>query len=424
MKKYKYSTKRRVGEQDRRIRVLTLALLICLIGLMAAGIAVRQSENDAAADVDTDADIDASTAALFAQELFEKKLSAADLDTQYLENVLGSMSIEEKVGQLFLVRSNGVGQQEFCELISAVNAGGVVIFANDIADMDAQQVKAYIAALNAASGQDLLVCVDEEGGSVVRVSSNQKLRSQKFQSPQKLYSAGGLSAISDDAAEKSAFLLELGFNVNFAPVADVVTDKDGFLYSRSFGKEADETAEYVSRVVAEMRQSGIGSCLKHFPGYGNSSGDTHKGLVYVDTGISEIKSSYLAPFRAGIEAGADAVMVTHSVMTAIDADRPASLSEKVISLLRDELSFDGVIITDGMDMGAVIEYGEEQGEDVCVLAFIAGCDLICTPTDAEKSYNAMLEAVRSGKISQQRLDESVYRIIKWKLQLSLAAEEK
>lgn len=416
MQKYKYAAKKRINERDKRIAVLSAALFLCSIALIAIVIIMQQHNSESK----TERELDMSPAVVFGSQMLSKGASNEMLDELYLEKKLETMTLEEKVGQLLLLRSGDKNAEEFCRLISKVNAGGVVIFAKDIAKMDAEGVRRYLSALQNAGGNDLLVCVDEEGGTVVRVSSNKKLRSQKFKSPQNVFASGGYEALRSDAVEKSNLLIDLGFNVNFAPVADVVTDKDGFLYKRAFGKGAKETAEYVSCVVKTMDECGIGSSLKHFPGYGNSSGDTHEGLVYVDTSLDEIKNSYLVPFCSGIEAGADSVMVTHSVMTAIDSKTPASLSKKVISILRDDMGFDGVIITDGMDMGAVIDYGDKVGEDVCVLAIIAGCDLICTPQDPEASYSALLDAVRSDKISEEQLDESVYRILKWKLELGMA----
>ncbi len=347
----------------------------------------------------------------------DEGLTQIDETEAWTSRIVSEMNVNEKVGELLLVRSHGLSNQEFAELAARCHAGGVVLFADDINEKTAEQLTADIAELQSACGERLLLCVDEEGGTVVRVSGNKLLRGSKFRSPQKIYANGGIDAIKADAAEKSLFLKQFGINVNFAPVADVVSDSNGFLFKRAFGKNAEETAEYVRNVVAVMGENGMGSTIKHFPGYGNAHGDTHNGLVAVGTSENEIRESDLIPFEAGIVAGADSVMVTHSIMTELDPQLPSSLSPKVISILRDELAFDGVIISDGMDMGAIQQYG--GGKDVCVAAFLAGIDLMCTPADADEAYKSLLEAVENGTISEQRLDESVSRIIRWKISLGL-----
>lgn len=349
-------------------------------------------------------------------EVFEAE-TADEILLKNAKNTVSAMTDEEKAGQLLLIRSNRLSDSEFISLAAECKAGGVVLFADDIEGKTADELKKLTADLQSSCGGRLLICVDEEGGKVVRVSSNKNLRNSPFRSPQDIYDAGGMEAIRADAAEKSDFLLGFGINVNFAPVADVVTSRSGFLYKRAFGEGAQETADYVSEVTAVMKQRGIGCTIKHFPGYGNSSGDTHNGLVRVDTPLSEIKERELLPFAAGIAAGADSVMVTHSIISAVDAEHPATLSPAVISLLRDELGFEGVVISDAMDMGAIEEYS--GGSDACVAAVLAGIDLLCTPNDAKAAYNSLLAAINDGTIPRERLDEAVTRIILWKQSLGL-----
>ncbi len=336
---------------------------------------------------------------------------------QRIRDILADMTTEQKVGQLLLLRSHDIPDEDFRAEISDVYAGGVVLFANDVKDRSGEELTEYVRSLQQASDNKMLICVDEEGGTVVRISSNRLLRSSSFRSPQKLYAEGGMELIASDGTEKARFLRQYGINVNFAPVADVVTSKNAMMYRRAFGGDAQATAEYVRTAVIASESEGVGTCLKHFPGYGNTSGDTHNGLVALDTTMEELLSRDLIPFEAGIEAGSGAVMITHTVMTAIDPDKPASMSPAVISLLRDEMGFDGVIISDGMDMGAIIDHSDEK--DVCVTAFLAGIDLMCTPVDGRKAYSALLEAVNDGTISASQLDEAVMRILRWKMSLGL-----
>lgn len=333
------------------------------------------------------------------------------------EELLSTMSTEQKIAQLLLVRADKMSQDEIIGYLGENGAGGLVLFADNFKGKDQQQVIEMMQSFQSAAGGNLLMCVDEEGGTVVRVSSNDKLRANRFKSPQDVFASGGMGAVRSDTHEKCVFLKSFGINVNFAPVADVVTSRSGFLYKRAFGSNAEQTAEYVSAVVGVMEENNMGSSIKHFPGYGNASGDTHDGLVRSNVTAESLYSSDLVPFEAGIAAGADSVMITHTIINAIDPNNPASLSPAAVSLLRDELGFDGVIITDGLDMGAIEKFCGTQ--DPCVMALAAGADLMCTPTDCRASYNALVEAVNDGTISIERLDESVLRILVWKVRLGL-----
>lgn len=336
------------------------------------------------------------------------KLSVAD--------IVNSMSVEQKVGELFMLKSNGASGIN--NTISKTKAGSVVLFAKDFNGKTKAQVKSMIKKMQSSSDGKMLIAVDEEGGTVVRVSSNSNLRSSKFKSPQALYAEGGFDLIKSDTVEKCNLLKSLGINMNFAPVADVCTDKSGFMFKRAFGKDAEATAEYVSVVVKTMNQRGVASCVKHFPGYGNSAADTHKGLDVNKKSLQELNKSDLVPFRNAIKSNVDSIMLTHTIINAIDSKRPASLSPKVINMIRDDMNFNGLIVSDGLDMGAIVEYCGDSGS-VCVMAVNAGVDLLCTPKSPVSDYNAVLAAVNSGEIPMSRIDEAVTRIIKLKMKLGL-----
>lgn len=328
----------------------------------------------------------------------------------------GQMNAHQLAGQVILVRGDHIGHDELCTLIGDISAGGVVLFKDNFADKSSDEVRAMTASLQQAGGGNLLICVDEEGGTVVRASCFSALRDRKFRSPQKIYADGGFDSIAADTREKCEFLLGLGVNVNFAPVADVVTDPSGFLYSRAFGMDAQATAQYVETVVSAMSEYPIGSSLKHFPGYGNASGDTHGELV-VSAVTQDTLYTDLLPFEAGIAAGADSVMLTHTIIDSLDPQRPASLSPAAVGLLRGELDFDGVLITDGLDMDAISIYCGES--DPGVTALCAGLDLLCTPSDARATHAALLSALESGQLSHERLLDAAAHVIEWKLELGL-----
>ena len=328
------------------------------------------------------------------------------------QSILQSMTIEEKVGQLFFVRCPEEGA---VEKIGQYHLGGYLLFGRDFKDKTAQEVTDTLAAYQASSDIPLLLGVDEEGGTVVRVSSNPNLFPSKCLSPQDLYAQGGLEAIAQDAVLKNTTLFQLGLNVNFAPVADVSTDPEDFMYDRSFGQDAQATAEYVETVVAEMEAIPIGSVLKHFPGYGNNT-DTHTGIALDNRSMDTFRSSDFLPFSAGIQAGADAVLVSHNVVIAMDGSLPASLSPAVHRLLREELGFDGVILTDDLAMEAVADYAADGS--VAVKALQAGNDMVVT-TDFETQIPFVLQAVEDGTLSQESIDQSVERVLMWKYHLGL-----
>lgn len=331
---------------------------------------------------------------------------------QIIEELLSTMTVEEKVGQMFFVRCPDTGA---VEAVSQYKLGGYILFGRDFKDKTAEQVRNDISSYQSASGVPLLIGTDEEGGTVVRASSNSNLFSHRGLSPQALFAEGGMDSIIQDARQKSVTLLGLGVNVNLAPVADVSTDPNDFIYDRSFGQDAQATAEYVSNVVKTMDAEGIGSVLKHFPGYGNNV-DTHTGVAIDERPYETFQTSDYLPFTAGIQAGADAVLVSHNVMSCVDNQLPASLSPAVHNELRSTLGFQGVIMTDDLAMDAVAAYAGDQSP--AVMAVKAGNDMIIT-TDFQTQIPEVVQAVKSGEIDEAQIDQSVTRILQWKYDLGL-----
>ena len=329
--------------------------------------------------------------------------AAASADASPAPGLIETMSIEEKVGQLFMVRCNS----ENMEPILEKQPGGIVMFGVDFQDLSKQEVTDKIEGYKSACEIEPVISVDEEGGTVVRVSSNPALAPEKYQSPQYYYDMGGIDALAENAAEKSQLLRSLGITMNLAPVADVSTDPDDFIFDRSLGRDAETTAEYVSAAVTAMHENGMTSCLKHFPGYG-SNVDTHTGIAIDERPLDSFRNCDFIPFRAGIEAGADAVLVAHNIVPDIDPSQPASISAPVHELLRGELDFDGVIMTDDMSMEAMAEY-----QTPYLKAVLAGNDMIIV-TDFEEAYNEVLTAVYDGTVPESTLDAAVERILRLK----------
>ena len=252
--------------------------------------------------------------------------------------------------------------------------------------------------------------MDEEGGTVNRISRYPAFRAEPFSSPQERYKAGGFEAIEKDTVEKCTLLHELGVNLNFAPVCDVSKDPEDFIYNRSFGKDASQTAQYVTTVVDVMKKQKMGSVLKHFPGYGDNE-DTHTGIAYDNRSYDDFVQSDFIPFEAGIDSGADVVLVSHNIVKSMDDQRPASLSPRVHEILREELGFSGVIVTDDLYMDGVRDFADD--EQVAVMAVEAGNDLLCC-TDFTVQIPAVVDAVKSGEIPEHRIDQSVIRILEMK----------
>lgn len=322
--------------------------------------------------------------------------------TERPEGIAG-MTLEEKVAQLFMVRCDETNMDAILEK----QPGGIVMFGVDFEDLTADEVREKIAGYKDACAVEPMISVDEEGGTVVRVSSNPNLAEEKYQSPRYYYVLGGIDALAENAAEKSELLADLGITMNLAPVADVSTDPDDFIYERALGEDAAMTAEYVAAVVGAMKEHGMMSCLKHFPGYGGNV-DTHTGIAIDDRPLESFYETDLVPFKAGIEAGADAVLVAHNIVNSIDGTQPASISKAAHDILRNELGFEGIIMTDDMSMEAMAEY-----ETPYTKAVLAGNDMMIV-TDFETAYNEVLTAAQNGTIPESVINTAAERVLKAK----------
>ena len=323
--------------------------------------------------------------------------------------LLDNMTIEEKIGQMFLTRCP---ENENLNLYLSMKPGGFIMFGRDFYEKTKEEIMENISYYQDNCNIPMIIGVDEEGGTVVRVSSNPNLTDEPFKSPQELFNIGGYEEIKKETKEKSKLLKSLGINLNLSPVADVSTSAEDFIFDRAFGKSAEETAEYVKIVVGAAKENKISSTLKHFPGYGNNI-DTHTGSAYDNRPYEELLNNDFIPFKAGIDAGVESILVSHNIVESIDPEQPSSLSKKVIDILRNDMAFTGIIMTDDLSMGAISETASPE-----VMAVVAGNDMLIV-SDLESSYNLLLSAVINGDIKEERINESVLRIIKWKYYLGL-----
>lgn len=319
-------------------------------------------------------------------------------------NKLQELSTEEKIAQILLVRYPDANQKEE---LKKYGFGGYIFFEKDFKNKTKEEVQDMIKSLQKASKIPILTAVDEEGGKVVRISSNPNLASSKFLSPKELYNLGGFEKIKEDTKEKSKLLKSLEINLNLAPVVDVSTNSNDYIYERTLGENTALTSNYAKAVIEASKNTGVSYTLKHFPGYGNNT-DTHTGSSTDQRTIEDIKANDLPPFTEGINAGAEAILVSHNIVTSIDPNSPASLSPEVHSFLRNDLGFTGVIITDDLSMGAVSQINNNT-----VKAIQAGNDLIIT-TDYKEGINDIKNALQDEIITEKQIDKLALRILAWK----------
>ena len=316
------------------------------------------------------------------------------------------MSLEEKIGQLFLVRY----RKEDVEYLSNFNPGGYILFARDFENHTKEQMKEEIAKDQELSKYGLIIGVDEEGGFVTRVSRFSTFRNEKFKSPRAYYDEGGYQLLEQIENEKAQLLKDIGINLNLAPVADISTDPNDFINNRAFGYDATKTSEFITNMVTYANNNKINSCLKHFPGYGNNV-DTHTGIAIDERSYDNFVNNDYLPFKAGIEANVPSVLISHNVVKAIDENYPESLSKNMVNELRNKLGFTGIVMTDDLAMDAVKSYVEDG--HAATLAIQAGNDMIIT-SDFMSMYKEVINSVNEGVISEEQINKAAMRVIAWK----------
>lgn len=343
-------------------------------------------------------------------------------DEQKLDAIVNAgievMPLEDKVAGLFMVTPEAITGVSTAvqagdgtrNALAEYPVGGLIYFTKNM--QSEEQLKEMIDNTKLYTNYPLFIAVDEEGGSVSRVA--------EAGIGIKVDSAGAISQTGDAANAYQAgitiggYLSALGFNLDFAPVADLAVVENSALGERSYGADAAAVSSYVTSMMQGLEEQDVASCLKHFPGIGSSAQDTHDGMAVSDRSAEEFRANEFQVFQAGIDAGADMVMVGHMAAPAFTGDNtPCSLSDAVVTdILRNELNFKGVIITDALNMSAITDYYE--ADQAAVLALRAGCDMILMPEDFEKAYNGVLQAVQDGTISEERINDSLRRIYRIK----------
>ncbi|MCI8345278.1 MAG: hypothetical protein HFJ42_04850 [Clostridia bacterium] len=333
---------------------------------------------------------------------------------QKAEEKLKELTEDEVIAQLFLV---GTHTTSDFEKLKEKQFGGYLFFADFFKDKTEKQIQNEINKFNEVSKVPLLIAVDEEGGNVVRVSSNKKLINEPFKYSSEIYQNGGFEEIWQDTINKSKFLSNLGINLNLAPVVDICEKETDYMYKRSLKQGKEITATFAKTVISASKESNVSYALKHFPGYGNNV-DTHKTTSTDERSYEDIYNNDLEPFRVGIEEGAEAILISHNIVTSIDPENPASLSPKIHKLLRENLKFEGIIITDAMNMGAIVN--EYTLEEAIINAISSGNDIIIVTINkaSKENYDDIIKAVKTGisngKITKEDIYKKAKNIIAWK----------
>ncbi|WP_304942665.1 glycoside hydrolase family 3 protein [Vallitalea guaymasensis] len=352
----------------------------------------------------------------------DKKEKTVD---EKIEEMIDGMTLEEKIGQMFMIDADSLNNAPVTvlddfgrEVIKKYNLGGVIFFKNNIDTIP--QTEKLISDIQETSSIPLFISVDEEGGLVSRIAKNPNMHATVLPNNKVIGDTGNPENAYKIGQILGREISSLGFNMDFAPVADINTNPDNTVIGvRSYGSDEQLVGDMVYNCVKGLQDENVSAVVKHFPGHGDTNNDTHLGSVVTNHNIERLREIEFVPFKKGIEADVDGVMIAHIKAPQIDeTNTEASLSKKIVTdILRNELGYDGLAITDALNMGAIVnEYGTKEA---CIKAVEAGIDILLMPVPFEEGYSGVLESVISKTISEERIDESVRRILKVKFKRDL-----
>lgn len=414
------------------IKLLSI-LIICLVGIGGCNQAVetnqeskaieevRESENKSI-ESQKDNGEETSRDTVGMKEPKEQELSKEEKEAMVIEESLQGMSLEEKVGQLFMVAYRGEGvttiQETMIKDLETYYPGGIILFGENIQSPD--QTKTFITSLQEESKYPLFIGVDEEGGLVSRITNNPDMGYEALAPMGTIGEAGDLSKGREVGSYLGMTLKELGFNLDFAPVGDINTNPlNPVIGNRAFGQEPHIVSDMVSEVIIGLQENGVSASVKHFPGHGDTLADSHKGQVQVEHNIERLRQVEWLPFEEAIKVGVDTVMVGHiNTPNATSDGLPASLSKEMITTyLRGELGYNGIVITDALEMGAISNY--YSSAEACITAIKAGVDILLMPLDWKEGYDGVMNAVNQGDIKIETIDDAVRRVLSIKVKRGL-----
>lgn len=341
--------------------------------------------------------------------------------------LVSQMTLEDKIAQMFVITPNALtgyasgvtaAGDTTKEAYQSRPVGGIVYMADNLTDPE--QTTTMLSNMQEIArertGLPVFLCVDEEGGSVARIAGNDAFGVTDVGNMSDIGASGDVQNAYNAGSTIGSYLAALGFNVDFAPVADVLTNPDNqVIGQRSFGSDAQTVAGMVTSELQGLSAAGVYGTVKHFPGHGGTSGDSHDGAVSTDKTLEELMAEELVPFQSAIDGGVNFVMVGHISAPNVTGDNaPATLSKVLITdVLRGQMGYNGIVITDAMNMEAIT--GFYNSDKAAVLAVTAGADMILMPADYNTAYTGILNAVNDGTITEERINESVTRIVRAKL---------
>ena len=389
--------------------------IVSLLLIVSGGILFIQFNDDSKTNtIDTDSDV---------TDKDDKPIIIVD----DIDALIDSMTLEEKIGQMFFVRPEGLDGGKSTEnnatksinnkeidTLKKYHVGGVIFFSNNLNTKD--DLIKYIDDLQDNSKYKLFIGVDEEGGIVSRLGARGDMGVTYFPSMRELGNTNDPKKAFNVGDTLGRELKDLGFNLDFAPVADINTNPNNpVIGNRSFGTTKEAVSPMVVEEVKGLQDRGVSASLKHFPGHGDTSTDSHTGIAVIDADKKRLESIELVPFKEGIKAGADFVLTAHiSIPKVIGDDTPATMSKVIITdILRKELAFEKIVITDALEMGAITNY--YTTEEIVLNSINAGIDVLLMPINFEEAYTVLLNAVKDGKISEDRINQSVKRIMSVKI---------
>ena len=410
--------------------VVTVFILVLMVVLAGAAVAVhkflpKSNKTDKTTETQSTETLNDSRNMQNPGEATEPAVDPLD---EQASQLVSGMSLEDKVAQMFVITPEALtGYASVTAAGDTTKAayesrpvGGLIYMADNLLSTE-QTTEMLTNMQNIAmerTGLPVFLSVDEEGGTVARVAKNDAFGVTDVGNMSDIGATGDAQNAYNAGVTIGTYLKQLGFNVDYAPVADVLTNPDNTVIgTRSFGSDASVVADMVTKELEGLSSQGVFGVVKHFPGHGGVSGDSHDGAVTLDKSLEELMQTEFVPFQKAVENGVSFVMVGHiSVPQVVGDNTPASLSQMMVSnVLREQLGYQGIVITDAMNMGAIT--GSYTADQAAVMAVNAGVDMILMPQDYETAYNGLLQAVQDGTITEDRINESVTRIVKVKLQM-------
>ena len=425
---------RRIYRHKRRVRnqiISYIVITIIFAGLIAGGIVgVRKvmsmiNDKKQAEELEkqlediANAENEQQTVEAPSEDLNPEPEEETDWLEVMVEETIGGMSLEDKVAGLFFITPEALTGMDTVtqagdttrDKLGEQPVGGLVYSSKNF--LEETQLKEMLQNTKSYSKSAIFLGVEEEGGSLSPVA--EKGLAENVGKMADIGAAGDVSAAQNAGNTLGTYLAGYGFNVNFAPVSDVVVEGNTLIGERGFGSDQGQVSSMVTAFVEGSKSTGVSTCLKYFPGLGDVEGNASEGMITSDKAIEAFMERDFPAYQSGISAGADFVMVSHLSLPNVTGDNtPSSLSGKMVTeILRQQLGFQGIIITDAMNVAAITEY--YTADEAAVKALQAGVDMIFMPEDYGTAYTGVLEAVQSGSLTEEQINESLRRIFRVKL---------